>query len=350
MRRIMLTSLLVLMKNGKGAEKMKNFIRVLSIVLLSGVFIFSMNLQVLAADKVLRIASITPVGTHHDDFCRYFAKKVTEAKVGLKVQVISGTPLGNAPQTIDQVIKGTPAMVGNDMAWIAPFDDDFKILNWGYAFRGPEHQKQFFASPLFGEIVERIRTKHGLRVLAALPAQARLIFSKKPIRKIEDVKGLKIRVPQIKVWVETWRNFGATPTPLSFHEVYMALNTGVIEAAGGQASPSYSYNYHKAAKYIMDLGHIIPASFIAINDKVFQSLTPEQQKVVAEEAKKTMQWAFEDAMTNANKSIQKMVAEGAEVVTVDKTGFMQAAAKAAPKLEAEGTWSKGLFAKIQAIK
>jgi len=198
--------------------------------------------------------------------------------------------------------------------------------------------------------VDRIRTKHGLRVLAALPAQARLIFSKKPIRNIDDVKGLKIRVPQIKVWVETWRNFGATPTPLSFHEVYMALNTGVIEAAGGQASPSYQYKYHKAAKYIMDPGHIIPASFIAINEKRFQSLSSEQQKVVAEEAKKTMQWAFEDATTNANKSIEKMVAEGAEVITIDKTGFMKAAAKASPKLEAEGTWSKGLFEKIQAIK
>ncbi len=329
---------------------MKKSIKIFTIVLLSGLFVFSASLHAFAAEKVLKIASVTPVGTHHDDFCRFFAKNATEAGVGLKIQVISGTPLGNAPQTMDQVIQGALAMIGNDMAWVAPFDDDLKILNYGYAFRGPEHQKIFFASPLFREISERIRTKHGLRVLAALPAQARLIYSKKPVKKIEDVKALKIRVPQIKAWVETWRAFGSTPTPLSFHEVYMALNTGVIEAAGGQASPSYQYKYHKAAKYITDLGHIIPASFIAINDKIFQSLNEKQQNVVAEEAVRAMEWAFEDATTNADKSIEKMVAEGAEVISVDKSGFMKAAAEASGKLEAEGLWSKGLFKKIQAIK
>jgi len=329
---------------------MKKFTGLLFVVLLSVVFVFSTNLPVFAGEKVLKIASVTLVGTHHDDFCRFFAKNVTEAGVGLKVQVISGTPLGNAPQTMDQVIQGTPAMIGNDMAWVAPFDDDLKILNFGYAFRGPEHQKIFFESSLFGEITERIRTKHGLRVLAALPAQARLIYSKKPIKSIEDVKRLKIRVPQIKAWVETWKAFGSTPTPLSFHEVYMALNTGVIEAAGGQASPSYQYKYHKAAKYITDPGHIIPASFIAINDKVFQSLSQKQQDVVAKEATITMEWAFEDATANADESIKKMVAEGAEVTLVDKSGFIKAAIEASGRLEAEGLWSAGLYEKIQAIK
>ncbi len=329
---------------------MEKFFRLISVVLLSGLFVLLTNFYTLAGDTVLKIASVTPVGTHHDDFCRYFAKNVNEADVGLKVQVISGTPLGNAPQTMDQVILGAPAMIGNDMAWVAPFSDDLKILNFGYAFRGPEHQKLFFESPLFGEITEGIRIKHGLRVLAALPAQARLIFSKKPIRSIKDVEGLKIRVPQIKAWVETWKAFGSVPTPLSFHEVYMALNTGVIEAAGGQASASHQYKYHKVAKYITDPSHIIPASFIAINDKVFQSLNKKQQDVVTMEAIKAMEWAFNDAMAKADQSIEKMVAEGAEVTSIDKSGFMKAAAKASSKLEAEGLWSKGLYKKIQEIK
>jgi len=329
---------------------MEKFFKIVSVVLLSGMFALLTNLYAFADDKVLKIASVTPVGTHHDDFCRFFAKNVTEAGVGLKIQVISGTPLGNAPQTMDQVIQGAPAMIGNDMAWVAPFDDDLKILNFGYAFRGPEHQKLFFESSLFGEIIEHIRAKHGLRVLAALPAQARLIYSKKPIESIEDVKGLKIRVPQIKAWVETWKAFGSVPTPLSFHEVYMALSTGVIEAAGGQASPSYQYKYHKVAKYITDPGHIIPASFIAINDKVFQSLSQKQQDAIISKANEAMEWAFKDAMTNADKSVEKMVAEGAEVTPIDKSGFMKAAAEASGKLEAEGLWSKGLYKKIQSIK
>ena len=329
---------------------MKKSIRVFSVFLFLGVFIASPFEQALAAETVLKIASANVAGSLEDKYNSHFAEQVNKRNVGLKVQHIAGTPLGNAPQTMDQVVQGSIAMMGNEMAWIAPFDKDLAILNWGFTFRDAAHLQKFFESSLFAEMVERVRTNHGVRVLYAVPAQPRLVFGVKPFRKIEDVKGLKIRVPQIRAWVDLWKAFDASPTPLSFGEVFLAMKTGVIEAAGGPPSAAYSNNFHKSGKYIMNTGHLMSTSMIAINEKKFQALSPEQQKVIAEEAKNTLQWASKEAKSDSDAVLKKMVVEGAEIVEVDKTGFAIVAGEAGKKLESDGVWSNGLFEKIQRIK
>ena len=303
----------------------------------------------MASDAKLKIADANKVGSLTNQMNAYFTKIANGA--GLKVMHIKGVQLGNAPQVMEQVVSGTVDMFGNELAWVAPYDKDLAILNWGFTFRDADHMQKFFESDLFKSMTERIRKNHGIRVLYAAPAQPRLLFSTKPINNFDDVQGLKIRVPQIRAWIDLWAAFGASPTPLSFGEVYMGMKTNLIQAGGGPPSAAYSNKYHQVAKYILDAGHLMSTLMVVINEKKFQSLTPEQQKSVTEKGIEAVKQGRKIAEKETSEMIKKMKAAGCTFSELkDKAPFQAKAAAAGAKMEADGIWSKGLFAKIQAIK
>ena len=322
------------------------------VFILALVLVMAVAASALAAEAKLKIADANKVGSLTNQMNAYFTKVVNEAKESeLQVMHIKGVQLGNAPQVMEQVVAGSVDMFGNELAWVAPYDKDLAILNWGFTFRDADHMQKFFESDLFKAMTERIRTEHGIRVLYAAPAQPRLIFSTKPINNIDDVKGLKIRVPQIRAWIDLWAAFGASPTPLSFGEVYMGMKTNLIQAGGGPPSAAYANKYQQVAKYIIDCGHLMSTLMVVINEKKFQSLTPEQQKLVTEKGIEAVKKGRKIAEKETAEMIAKMKAEGCQYSKLkDKSPFQAKAAAAGVKMEEDGLWSKGLFQQIQEIK
>lgn len=308
--------------------------------------------SVMASDTKITIADANKVGSMTNQMNAYFTKIMGEMKdSGLSVMHIKGVQLGNAPQVMDQLVSGSVDIFGNDMAWVAPYDQDLAVLTWGFAFRDADHLQKFFDSDLFDEINERIRTKHGIRVLYAVPGQPRLIFSTKEINTIDDVQGLKIRVPQIRAWLDLWTAFGSSPTPMAFGEVYMGLKTNLIQAGGGPPSAAYPNKYHEVAKYIIDLGHLTSTMMLVINEEKYQSLTEEQQQLVTEKGIEAVKQGRIIAEKENSEVVAKMVAEGAMFSELkDKEPFMAKAAEAGAQMEEDGVWSKGLLNRIQEIK
>jgi TRAP-type C4-dicarboxylate transport system substrate-binding protein len=328
---------------------MKGFISKLSLALCLVLICTMAAMPALAAGATVKIADANKVGSLTNQMNAYFAK--IAGGTGLKVMHIKGVQLGNAPQVMEQVVAGTVDMFGNELAWVAPYDKDLAILNWGFTFRDADHMQKFFESDLFKSMTERIRKNHGVRVLYAAPAQPRLLFSTKPINNFDDVQGLKIRVPQIRAWIDLWAAFGASPTPLSFGEVYMGMKTNLIQAGGGPPSAAYANKYHQVAKYILDAGHLMSTLMLVINEKKFQSLTPEQQKFVTEKGIEAVKQGRKIAEKETSEMIKKMKEAGCKFSELkDKAPFQAKAAAAGAKMEADGIWAKGLFEKIQAIK
>jgi len=200
-------------------------------------------------------------------------------------------------------------------------------------------------------MTEKLRTQNGLRILAAAPTEPRILFLKKPISKFEDLKDLKMRVPEIKSYLMVWEALGTRPSRVTWGEIFLALKTGVVEGAEGPITAAYGAKFHEAAPYVYLTRHIISSAHITMNERAFQSLPPDLQKLVEEVAWESVAYARREADKAAEETLNKMKAEGAKISTIDTGPFKAKLAEAVAKAEAEGLWTtKGLWQKVQEIK
>jgi TRAP-type C4-dicarboxylate transport system substrate-binding protein len=258
--------------------------------------------------------------------------------------------LGGDIAQIEQMMANSIQAYGDVLDWWANWVKDFSIFGWGFTFRDNDHFAKFLESPTFKEMAEKLRTQNGLRILAVGPTEPRMLWMKKPVSKLDDMKGMKMRVPEIKAYLMVWEALATKPTRVTWGEVYLALKTGVVEGAEGPISATYGIKFHEAAPYGYLTNHIISSAHITMNEKTYQSLPPDLRKVVEESAREAVAWARGEAQKVADDTLNKMKAEGAKIGTLDTRPFEERLREAVGKAEAEGLWPKGLWQKVQDIR
>jgi tripartite ATP-independent transporter DctP family solute receptor len=259
--------------------------------------------------------------------------------------------LGGDIAQIEQMMADSIQGYGDVLDWWANWVKDFSIFAWAFAFRDSDHFAKFIESPLFKGIADKLRKQNGLRLLAAGPTEPRMLFVRKPITKLDDMKGIKMRVPEIKAYLMVWEALGTKPSRVTWAEVFLGLKTGVVEGAEGPISAAYGAKFHEGARYGYLTNHIISSVHITMNEKTFQSLPPDLQKVVVEAAREAVAWARGEAQRVVQETLSKMKKEGAIISTVDTEPFKARLQAAVAKAEAEGLWTtKGLWQKVQEIK
>jgi TRAP-type C4-dicarboxylate transport system substrate-binding protein len=292
-----------------------------------------------------------PLGTVLDLTNKRFTDLVNERAGGkVKINFLRGEQLGNDIQVIEQMMQGSVHLYGDELNWYQNWVKDFAILTWGFTFRDANHVQKFIDSPIFGERADALRTQNGIRILAGAPTQERLLFAKKPVRSAGDLTNIKMRVPEMKSFVKLWEALGTRPTRVAWAEVPLGLKTGVIDAAEGPVSSAYGTKFHEGAKYVMRTRHVIATCQISMNEKAFQALSPEVQKIFVEAAKDATQWGRARAAQETDELIAKMANEGATLVPIDPEPLRQKALGAVEAMEAEGLWQKGLWQRIQGIQ
>lgn len=258
--------------------------------------------------------------------------------------------LGGDIAQIEQMMANSIQAYGDVLDWWANWVKDFAIFGWGFAFRDPDHFVKFLDSPTYREMAERLRSQNGLRILAAGPTEPRMLWVKKPVAKLDDLKGMKMRVPEIKAYLMVWEALGTKPTRVTWGEVYLALKTGVVEGAEGPISATYGVKFHEAAPHGYLTNHILSSAHITINEKTYQSLPPDLRKVVEDAAREAVAYARAESQKVADETLAKMRAEGARIGPLDTRAFQDRLREAAARAEAEGLWSKGLYQKVQDIR
>jgi tripartite ATP-independent transporter DctP family solute receptor len=259
--------------------------------------------------------------------------------------------LGGDIAQIEQMIANSIQGYGDVLDWWANWVKDFSIFGWSFTFRDNDHFSKFIDSPLFKDMAERLRKQNGLRILAAGPTEPRMLFVKKPVAKLEDLKDLKMRVPEIKAYLMVWEALGTKPSRVTWGEIFLALKTGVVEGAEGPITSAYGAKFHEAAQYGYLTNHIVSSVHITMNEKAFQSLPPDLQKVVEEAAREAIQWSRGEAQKVSAEAIDKMKAEGGKISTIDTAPLKARLETAVSKAEAEGLWTtKGLWKQVQDIK
>ena len=303
--------------------------------------------QALAATKLV-VAGSEATGSLLDRMAVKFDELLARQSGGaLDVNLIRGQSLGNATQVMEQHQAGSVDIMYSRPDWFTSNVADFQVLSWGFTFRDRAHMQAFLDSDIFAAMTRQAIDKMGVRILAAAVDQPRILYTREPVSSVDDIQGIKMRVPGIKAYLRLWETLGTVPTQVAWAEAFLALKTGAVDGAEADASGAYSQKFHVAAPNITLTNHLMSSAEISINEAKWQSLTAEEKRWVDTAARQALDWMTREAEKDAQAILDKMVAEGATVKEIDNRPFSEKARSGAVEMEAQGLWSKGLWQRIR---
>ena len=197
-----------------------------------------------------------------------------------------------------------------------------------YLIRDFDHLKQVVNGPVGEKIATKMKEEIGLRPLAYFARGPRHLTANRPIKTPEDLQGIILRVPSVPISVKTWEALGAKPTPMTFSEVFTALQQGTVEAQENPFALIQSAGFYEVQKYVNLTGHVIGWVYVVIGEEQFESLKPQHQQIILE-AGIAMQEYHEKLFLEQEEKLRKSLEErGMEFVEVDVQAFQQKASQA----------------------
>lgn len=310
--------------------------------------------NVIAAEKIeLSCGSVDAIGTPGERTVNYMADLLKEKTNGnITIKSFPANQLGNPPDMIEQCSVGALDIVWADISNYGPIVKDYNIFGMGYTFRDQDHLRKFLESPDYEKMTEALRTTKGLLTISSGAHRVpRDVFSKKPIKIAEDFVGMKFRVPGLEMYLKTFEGIGTNPVRIAYGEAYMALSQGLVDGIENPLPAGYGMKFHQVAKYIVPTGHIRTVATFAMNENKFNSLSEEYQQIIRDVAKAGDEYYVNLMQTELDEIHTKLEEEGAVILpAIDVAPLQQKLIPVAQEMEEKGTWSKGLWERIQEIE
>jgi len=246
----------------------------------------------------------------------------TKGRLGIKVY--ANGALGSEKDNIEQLRLGALDMMRINVAPLNGVVPETIVTGLPFVFRSTEHMRKVLDGPVGDDILASFESQ-GLVGLAFYDSGARSFYSKKPIRSVGDLKGLKIRVIQSDLFVAMVEALGANPTPMPYGEVYTALKTGIVDAAENNW-PSYESSRHfEAAKFYTLDEHSLAPEVLVFSNVVWDKLSKEDQAAIRKAAKDSVPYMRKLWDEREVKSRKAVEAAGTQVITVaNKQEFIDA--------------------------
>ena len=254
-----------------------------------------------------------------------FADQLNEKSEGeLEVKVFFDGSLygGDATAAVTTMQDGGLDMLCLATSWYSSFDDSFNVIQIPYLFKSVDAEQAYLndeASKPMWDAVEGM----GVKFLAAWTRSFRMTTNNiRPITKPEDFEGIKLRTPGNQIYqVFFGDGCGANVTPMSFSEVYTALQTNTIDGQENPADVPFSSSFYEVQKYISATNHIGEAWVVGMNPDKFDSLSEDMQKLVLDTAQEMQQWKKDYDEATDQEDIDFMVEKGMEYNELDEEGF-----------------------------
>jgi len=251
----------------------------------------------------------------------------------IEVKLFPNSQLGPDEDVLEQARAGAPVAVVVDGGRLANFVNEFGVLGTPYLASGYDGIRKVVISPKFEEWVKKLHDTSGHQVLSFNWWQGeRHLWTADPVSTPADLAGNRMRTPGAPVWVETITAMGATPTPMPFAEVYAALESNVIDSVEAQLPAGNGSKLFEVTKVLTKTGHINLITGLVTSAAWFDSLTPEQQTMLREEALKAgdvASYGTRDALAQIEEDLKTA---GMTVNEIDVTPFKEATAGVYDKL------------------
>jgi TRAP-type transport system periplasmic protein len=258
----------------------------------------------------------------------FFEKLKALSNGTMLIDQYPGAQLGQEPQVLQLVKAGDIDFCISSSANAATLSPQAGVMSLHFLFRSEDHLKKALADPEVAKAVKGMieETVQGAHVIALGTLGLRSMYSKREVHKVEDMKGLKVRVQATATEDTMFPVYGAQTVHMPFGSVYTSLQTGLVDVAENGVNVYLANKHYEVAPVLSMTEHEANNSLIWISDKLWQSLTAEQRqwvKAAADEVNKTQPTK---AVELEHQSAEKLKSIGVKVVTdVDKSGFIKLA-------------------------
>ncbi len=299
---------------------------------------------------ILKWGHCQPVGHPATTASELVAKLVNEKTNGqVKIEIYPASQLGSAHEQIQGLMMGSQDMAYDGPGVMSKFLPKIAVLEAPFLYDDYEHMHRVLSTDLIEGIYAELRKATGIRVLDTWYYGVRHVTtSKKPVQTVQDMKGLKLRVPEIAAYMETMKAMGASPTPMPFGELYLALQTGVVDGQENPVATIDSGKLYEVQKHISLTGHITNLQFVMISDKALKKLTDEQQQILIDAIQEAGRIQDETILASESSLLEKFKSSGVEIHEVDRSAFREASNVVYEKFAT--TWGKDTIEKILALK
>jgi tripartite ATP-independent transporter DctP family solute receptor len=256
---------------------------------------------------------------------KFFADEVQEKTNGdLKVRVYPNGQLGTQRESLELLQSGALDMAKSNASELESFDPAYGAFNIPYIFRDREHFYRALESQEVGQKILSSSEKYGFVGVAYFDAGSRNFYTTKPIRSPSDLKGMKIRVQPSPSAIKMMELMGASPTPLSFGELYTALQQGVVDGAENNIGAVTTYRHGEVAKYYSQDGHSMIPDVLVISSTTWEKLSDKNKALVLTAGKSATAYMKKIWGEYTEQELKKAAKMGVEILDVNKDAFINA--------------------------
>jgi TRAP-type transport system periplasmic protein len=335
-------------------ETMRNLTRILAAIVAMSAIMTAASASA-QETKHYRFAYDQPKTTGYGILGDIFADKLKELSKGtMLIDQYPGAQLGQEPQVLQLVKAGDVEFCISSSANAATLSPQAGVMSMHFLFRSEAHLIKAIADHDVSKAVKAMiaDTVQGAHVIALATLGLRSMYSKREIKNIGDVKGLKVRVQATPTEDTMFPAYGAQIVHMPFGSVYTSLQTGVVDVAENGVNVYLANKHYEVAPVLSMTEHEANNSLVWVSDKLWNSLTPEQQGWVQAAADEVNKNQPARAIELEHQSQDKLKSIGVKVVTdVDKSGFIAVADPYLDKLARElGPHAEKVKDLIRAIK
>ena len=297
--------------------------------------------------KILRVAYVAgPTELVHKAASR-LAKLVEATSDGaIEVRLYPAGQLGNENEiieglklrSVDVVITGC-AVVG----WYAP---EYGLVEAPFVWRDYDHIENVWDGPIGQELKDTMHQAAGIDMRALWFRGPRyLTTTSQSIHSPADLSGMKLRVPELEVYMKSWRAFGANVTPLPFNDMFMALKLGVVEGQENPLATIYGNNLQEVQDYIMETRHLIGFYVVSTGPHFRSRFSEDERAQLIDALREATDWHNQELERSESDYRELLTEAGVEFIEVDRQAFQQIAEAKIPSLF-EDVWKPGLYQRI----
>ncbi len=245
---------------------------------------------------------------------KVFAEAVEKGSGGkMRVRAIGAAALGSDNQMQQALIGGAQEMMVGSTATLVGISKEMALWDTPFLFQNAKEADAILDGPIGQKVMDRLQDKGLVGLVYWENGFRNLTNTKRPVTKVEDLAGIKLRVMPNPVYLESFNTLGANAVPLAFSELFSALETKTVDGQENPYNTILSSKFYEVQKYLSVTNHVYSPWIVLVSKKWWDGLSRDEQKVLLDAAKASRDFERRDTREEASKALAELKAKGMEI-------------------------------------